>query len=376
MYHFTEEQQKIRDRVREFTEKEVAPRDAWMDVHGFDRELHKKIADAGLMGVHIPEEYGGGGGDAVTSAIVLHEMAKGSASAALFLDASWLASDCILQHGTEQQKRKYLPMAAKGSIFAFGLTEGCAGSDAAGIQSTAVLDGEEWVVNGGKAWITNAGVADVYLILAKTDPQAGARGISAFLVEAQTPGLTVEKTADKMGMRGTSTTELVFENLRLPREALLGKEGQGFKIAMIALDGARVSVAAISTGLAEHAMAEAKKYANQRVAFGKPIAKYQGISYKFADMAVSIHAMTLMTYHGAQMRADGQRYTLEAAEAKLFSSEMCNKICNECLQVFGGFGYSRDCPAERFVRDARFLQIGEGTSEILRMLIGNTVLAQ
>lgn len=376
LYDFTEEQLMIRDMVRDFTEKEVEARDAWMDVSGFDHDLHKKLVEAGLMGVHLPEQYGGGGGDAVTSAIVIHEIAKGSASEALFIDAHWLAADCILYHGTEEQKAKYLPMAASDKIFAFGLTESCAGSDAAGIKSVAVPDGDGWLLNGGKAWITNSGVADVYIILAKTDPEAGAKGISAFIVEDGTPGFIVGKHENKMGMRGTSTTELSFDNVHLPKDALLGEPGKGFKIAMIALDGARISIGAISAGLSEHALKLAKKYANERKTFGKPIAKHQGIMFKFADMAAHIEAMTLMTYNAARMKAEGKRHTLEAAEVKLFSSESCSKICNDCLQVFGGYGYSTEYHVERFVRDAKLLEIGEGTSEILRMLIGSTVLAQ
>lgn len=374
--NFTEEQVMIREMVREFTKKEVEPRDAWMDVSGFDHDLHKKMSAAGLMGIHLPEEYGGGGGDAVTSAIVIHEIAKGSASEALFLDAHWLAADCVLYHGTEEQKKKYLPMAAAGQIFAFGLTEACAGSDVAGIKSIAVAEEDGWVLNGGKAWITNSGIADVYVILAKTEPDAGARGVSAFIIEADTPGLIVGKHENKMGMRGTSTTELSFDNLRLPKDALLGNLGNGFKIAMIALDGARISIGAIAAGLSEHAMELAKKYANERHTFGRPIGKHQGIMFKFADMSAGIRAMTLMTYNAAEIKAAGKRHTLEAAEVKLFSSETCFAICNECLQVFGGYGYSKEYHVERFVRDAKLLQIGEGTSEILRMLIGSTVLAQ
>ena len=285
-FNFTEEQVMIRDMVREFTKKEVEPRDKWMDENGFDYELHKKLTQAGLMGIHLDEKYGGGGGDAVTSIIVIHELAKGSASVALFLDANWLACDLILYHGTEAQKDKYLPQAAQGKIFAFGLTESSAGSDAAGIKSTCIpAEDGGWILNGGKAWITNSGVADYYIILAKTDPEAGNKGISAFIVPKDAEGLTVGKFEDKMGMRGSATCELSFDNIHLPADALLGSTGMGFKMAMQALDGARISIGAIAAGLSEHAMTVAKNYANERMTFGKPIAKHQGVQFKFADMS-------------------------------------------------------------------------------------------
>jgi len=373
----TDEQIMIRDMVREFTKKEVEPRDKWMDENGFDYELHKKLTEAGLMGIHLAEKYGGGGGDAVTSIIVIHEIAKGSASAALFLDANWLAADLILYHGTEAQKDKYLPQAAEGKIFAFGLTEASGGSDAAAIKSTVVPapDGG-WIMNGGKAWITNSGVADYYIILAKTDPSKGANGISAFIVPKDAKGLHIGKFEDKMGMRGSATCELAFNDLYLPADALLGQLGMGFKYAMEALDGARISIGAIAAGLSEHAMTIAKDYANERVCFGKPIAKLQGIQFKFADMAAEIRAMELLTYDTAAIKAAGKRHTLEAAETKLFSATRCTQICLECQQILGGNGYSKEYHVERFVRDAKLLEIGEGTNEILRMLIGGTVLAQ
>lgn len=377
MFKFTEEQIMIRDMVREFTKNEVEPRDKWVDENGFDWDIHKKLCEAGLMGIHLPEQYGGGGGDAVTSEIVINEIAKGSASIALFLDADWLAADMILVHGSDEQKAEYLPQAAEGKIFAFGLTESCAGSDAAGIKSVAAkqTDGS-YVLNGGKAWITNSGIADYYLIMAKTDPEAGARGISVFIVPKDAEGLTVGKFESKMGMRGSATCELSFDNIKLPANALVGKEGAGFKIAMMALDGARISIGAISSGLAQHAMEIAKNYANERTAFGKPIAKYQGVAFKFADMAAKIHAMDLMTWDTAQMKADGQRHSTEAAMLKLMGSRWCCEICDECIQVLGGNGYSREFHVERLYRDAKLLEIGEGTSEIQRVVISGAVLAK
>lgn len=375
-FDFTEEQLMIRDMVREFTENEVTPIDEELDKHGFSRELHKKMVQAGLMGIHFPEKYGGAEGDAIISAITVHELAKGSASIALFLDAHWLAADTILYHGSEEQKEKYLHKAAADSIFSFALTEPCAGSDAAGIKTTAKLEGDEWVLNGSKAWITNSGVADVCVVLAKTDPDAGAKGISAFIIEKGTPGFSVGKEENKMGMRGSNTCELILDNVRLPKSQLLGEVGSGFKIAMIALDGARISIGAIAAGLAEHAMKIARDYANQRVAFGKPIAKLYAIQEKFANMAVGIEATQLMTYSTAKLKAQGKRHTKEAAMTKIFGSEMCVKTCDEAIQTLGGYGYSKEYHVERFLRDAKLLQIGEGTSEILKMLVGSTVLAE
>lgn len=376
MFKFTEEQTMIRDMVREFTKNEVEPRDKWMDENGFDYDLHKKLCEAGLMGIHLPEQYGGGGGDAVTSEIVINEISKGSASVALFLDADWLAADMILAHGSEAQKEKYLPLAAEGKIFAFGLTESSAGSDAAGIKSVAAKTADGYVLNGGKAWITNSGVADYYLIMAKTDPNAGAKGISVFIVPKDAEGLTVGKFEHKMGMRGSATCELSFDNIRLPADALVGAEGMGFKIAMIALDGARISIGAIASGLAQHAMSIAKTYANERTTFGKPIARYQGVAFKFADMAAKVRATDLMVWDTAEMKSEGKRHTVEAAELKLLSSKWCREICDECIQVLGGNGYSAEFHVERFYRDAKLLEIGEGTSEILRMVISGAFLAK
>lgn len=376
MFKFTEEQTMIRDMVREFTKNEVEPRDKWMDENGFDYDLHKKLCEAGLMGIHLPEQYGGGGGDAVTSEIVINEISKGSASVALFLDADWLAADMILAHGSEAQKEKYLPLAAEGKIFAFGLTESSAGSDAAGIKSVAAKTADGYVLNGGKAWITNSGVADYYLIMAKTDPDAGAKGISVFIVPKDAEGLTVGKFEHKMGMRGSATCELSFDNIKLPADALVGAEGMGFKIAMIALDGARISIGAIASGLAQHAMSIAKTYANERTTFGKPIARYQGVAFKFADMAAKVRATDLMVWDTAEMKSEGKRHTVEAAELKLLSSKWCREICDECIQVLGGNGYSAEFHVERFYRDAKLLEIGEGTSEILRMVISGAFLAK
>lgn len=377
MFKFTEEQIMIRDMVREFTANEIEPRDRAMDENGFDWDLIPKLTEAGLMAIHMPEEYGGGGGDTVTSEIVINEIAKGSASIALFLDAHWLAADMILHHGTEEQKKKYVPLCAEGKVFAFGLTESCAGSDAASIKSVAEKQPDgSYILNGGKAWITNSGIADYYLIMAKTDPEAGNKGISVFIVPKDAEGLTIGKFEKKMGMRGSGTCELSFDNIRLPADALVGKEGRGFMIAMEALDGARVSIGAIASGLMQHAMDKAVKYAKERTTFGKPIYKYQAVGFKFADMAAKIRATDLMVWDTCQMKDEGLRISTEAAELKLLSSRWACEVCDDCIQIHGGNGYSREFDVERFYRDAKLLEIGEGTSEILRMVISGAVIGR
>lgn len=376
MYKFTEEQIMIRDMVRELTQKEIEPRDKWMDENGWSWDVHKALCDAGLMGIHLPEAYGGGGGDALLSEIVINEIAKGSASVAIAVDAHWLAADMILEHGSEEQKKKYLPLAAEGQIFAFGLTESNAGSDAAAIRSVAEKQADgSYILNGSKAWITNSGVAEYYLIMAKTDPDAGAKGISVFMVPKTVEGLSIGKFEKKMGIRGSATCELSFNNIHLPADALIGKEGQGFKIAMQALDGARISIGAIASGLAQHAMALAKAYAQERVTFGKPITKHQDVAFKFADMAAKIHAIDLMVWDTSAMKVEGVRHTQEAAMLKLMSSKWCKEICDDCIQILGGNGYSAEFHVERLYRDAKVLEIAEGASGILRMLISNNVLA-
>lgn len=372
---FTEAQELLRDTVREFTKNEVEPRDRAMDENGFDWELFKKISENGFMGVQIPEEYGGGGGSFVDGTIVVHEMAKGSASAAAFLGAHWLGANLILDNGTEEQKKKYLPMAANDKIFAFGLTEASAGSDAAGIKSICEKQADgSWILNGGKAWITNSGVADYYIILALTDPSAGTHGISAFILPKDTEGLTVGKFEKKMGMRGTATCELAFDNIHLPADALLGKEGKGFMMAMQTLDIGRFNAAAMCAGICEHAMEIAKKYANERTTFGKPIKAYQGVSFRFADMVAEVKAMEFLAYDAAYVKDAGKRCTVEAACAKLFASEHGLQICIDAQQVLGGNGYSAEYDVERFVRDIRMWGVGEGSTEILRMVVSGNYL--
>ncbi len=376
LIQFTEEQKMLQQVAREFTQNEIEPRDRWMDENGFDWDLAKKITEAGFMGANIPEQYGGSGGGFVDGTIVAHEFAKGSCSAAVLLGAHWLASNLILDNGTEEQKAKYLPLAAQGKIFAFGLTEASAGSDAAGIKTTCVETEDGWVMNGSKAWITNSGVADYYIILALTDPELGTKGISAFIVPKETEGLVVGKFEKKMGCRGSATCELAFDNMKLPKEALLGKRGKGFVMAMQTLDIGRFNAAAICAGVCEHAMNLAKGYANERKAFGKPIKAFQGVAFRFADMYAELKAMEFLAYDAAFLKDAGQSCTIAAAAAKRFASEHGVQICLDAQQVFGGNGYSAEYNVERLVRDIRIWAVAEGSTEILRMIVSGTFLAQ
>ena len=369
----------LRDMYRAFAENEVKPLAEEVDEEErFPMETVKKLARYGFMGIPFPKKYGGAGGDVLAYAMAVEELSKACATTGVIVSAhTSLCCAPIYENGTEEQKMQYLPKLLSGEwIGAFGLTEPNAGTDASGQQTTAELVDDHYVLNGTKIFITNAGYAHVYIIFAMTDKKAGNKGISAFIVEKDFPGFSVGKKEKKMGIRGSATCELSFDNIKLPADALVGKEGAGFKIAMMALDGARISIGAIASGLAQHAMEVAKNYANERVTFGKPIAKYQGVAFKFADMAAKIRAIDLMVWDTAQMKSEGQRHTVEAAELKLMSSRWCCEICDECIQVLGGNGYSREFHVERFYRDAKLLEIGEGTSEIQRMVISGAVLAK
>lgn len=376
LIQFTEEQKMLRDVAREFTKNEIAPRDKWMDENGFDWELCRKITDAGFMGANIPEQYGGGGGGIVDTTIIAQEFAKGSASIATFMGGHWLASNLILENGTEEQRQKYMPLAVSGKIFAFGLTEAGAGSDAAGIKSLAVETEDGWLLNGSKAWITNSGVADYYIILAMTDPEQGTNGISAFILPKEAEGLAVGKFEEKIGVRGSATCELAFDNIKLPKDALLGVRGKGFKMAMQTLDIGRISAAAVCAGICQHAMELARDYANERKAFGKPIKAFQGLAFRFADMYAEIKAMELLAYDAAAMKDAGVRCTLDAAAAKLFATEKGTQICIQAQAVFGGNGMSKEYDIERLLRDIRVWSVMEGSTEILRMIVSGNVLAQ
>ncbi len=376
-FALNEEQEMFRKTIREFAEKEIMPRAQEIDQKGeFPWDIIRKMADLGLMGLPFPEEYGGAGGDAISYAIAVEEIARASGSVAITYSAHIsLACSPIYLFGTEEQKRKYLiPMAKGEKIGAFGLTEPGAGSDAAAIKTRAVLDGDEWVINGQKIFITNGSVADVVVIAAVTDPAKGKKGISNFIVEKGTPGFRVGREEDKMGLRGSVTSELIFENCRIPKENLLGKEGEGYKQFLMTLDGGRIGIGAMAVGLGMAALEAAARYAKERVQFGQPIAEFQAIQWMIADMATELEAARLLVLRAAWLKDQGQRFTKEAAMAKLFASEAAVRACYKAIQIHGGYGYTKDYPVERLYRDARLTTIGEGTSEIQRLVIARHIL--
>jgi len=376
-FELTEEQEMIRRMVRDFAEKEIVPIAGEMDEKGeFPWEIIRKMAPLGFLGLPIPEEYGGAGIDNVSFAIAMEEIARASGSIAITLDAHVsLACEAILQFGSEEQKRKYLAPLARGEkLGAFALTEPEAGSDAAAIKTRAVLSGDEWVLNGQKVFITNGSIADVVVVAAVTDPTKGHRGISNFIVEKGTPGFRPGRDEEKMGLKGSVTSQLFFEDCRVPKENLLGKEGEGFKQFLIVLDAGRIAIGAMAVGLAQAALDASIAYAKERVQFGQPIAKFQAIQWMIADMATQLDAARLLVYRAAWLKDRGMRFTREAAMAKLFASEIAERACHAAIQIHGGYGYTKDYPLERYYRDARLCEIGEGTSEIQRLVIARQVL--
>lgn len=372
-----EEQEAIRALAEQFAAKELAPRAASVDKEGrVLPETVKKMAALGFMGINIPEEYGGAGMDEVSKALVIIEIAKQCASTAEILAVHTLTSDIILKHGSEEQKKKYLPMAAQGCIGAFALTEPNAGSDASAVKTKAIADGDDYVINGTKCFISNMGQdeGDYVILCALTQPELGPKGLSTLIVDKHTPGFTLGKTEDKMGLRGAPVSELVFQDCRVPKTQLLGKEGQGLRIALGGLDGGRIGMAAQAVGVAEGALAMARDYAKQRVQFNKPIAVNQGLQWYFADMATRTQAAALLTIHAAQLRQAGESVTVEAAMAKYFASENAVFVTNKALQIHGGYGYMKEYAIERMYRDARIIPLYEGTSEVQKMVISKSVL--
>ncbi|MBM4764282.1 acyl-CoA dehydrogenase family protein [Bacillus sp. B15-48] len=377
-YFLSEEQELIRKAAKEFAETEIKPKAKELDeTHEFPWDWVNECAELGFLGVSIPEKYGGAGADCLSEMLIIEEIAKYSGSLALIIDAhTSLGCMPLLHDGTEEQKQKYLIPAAKGEkLMSFGLTEPGAGSDAGGTQTTAVLDGDEWVLNGTKCWITNIGAAKTYIVTAKTDLDKGNRGISAFIVEAGTPGFEVGKPERKMGLNNSNTGDLYFKNCRIRKENLLGKLNKGFPVFLRGLDEGRLAISAMAVGMAQGALELATVYAKERVQFGKPISSFQGISFKLAEMAINIEAARTMLYNAARLRDAGLPYSKEAAMVKAFSSEMCVDACDKSLQIHGGNGYSKELEIERYYRDAKLLTIGEGTSEINRMVIANHLLA-
>lgn len=372
-FQLTEEQEMLRKMVRDFAENEVAPTAAERDEEErFDREIFNKMAELGLTGIPWPEEYGGIGADFVSYVIAVEELSRVCASTGVTLSAHLsLASWPIYKYGNEEQKQNFLRRLATGeALGAYALSEPGAGSDVVSMRMTAKEDGDDYILNGNKVWITNGGVADIYIVFAKTDQDARHRGISAFIVEKGTEGFSFGKKEKKLGIRSSPTTELIFENCRVPKENMLGKEGEGFKVAMTTLDGGRNGIAAQAVGIAQGALDAAVDYAKEREQFGKPIAHNQGISFKLADMATDVEASRLLTYQAAWLESNKLPYGKESAMSKLFAGDAAMRVTTEAVQVFGGYGYTKDYPVERFMRDAKITQIYEGTNEIQRLVIG------
>src|SRR5690625_1823084 len=372
-FQLTEEQEMLRKMVRDFAEKEVEPTAAERDEEErFDRSIFDNMANLGLAGIPWPEEYGGIGSDYVSYVIAVEELSRVCASVGVTLSAHVsLASWPIYKYGSEEQKQTFLRRLAEGSaIGAYALSEPGAGSDVASMKMTAELDGDDYILNGNKVWITNGEIADIYIVFAKTDLDAHHRGISAFIVEKGTEGFSFGKKEKKLGIRSSPTTELIFENCRIPKANLLGKEGEGFKIAMTTLDGGRNGIAAQALGIAQGALDAAVDYSKEREQFGKPIAANQGISFKLADMATEVEASRLLTYQAAWLESQGQPYGKASAMSKLFAGDAAMRITVEAVQVFGGYGYTKDYPVERYMRDAKITQIYEGTNEVQRLVIG------
>jgi alkylation response protein AidB-like acyl-CoA dehydrogenase len=371
-FRLSEEHEMIRKMVRDFARNEVAPSAAERDEkEKFDREIFNQMAELGLTGIPFPEEYGGIGSDYLAYVIAVEELSRVCASTGVTLSAhTSLASWPIYKFGTEEQKQKFLrPLAEGKKIGAYGLTEPGSGSDAGGMKTTARKEGNEYVLNGSKIFITNGGEAEIYVVFALTDPANKQKGTSAFIVESTTPGFSVGKKESKLGIRSSPTTEIIFEECRIPAENLLGEEGQGFKVAMQTLDGGRNGIAAQAVGIAQGALDEATNYAKERVQFGKPIIAQQGIGFKLAEMATSVEAARLLTYQAAWLESAGLPYGKESAMSKLFAGDAAMKVTTEAVQVFGGYGYTKEYPVERMMRDAKITQIYEGTQEIQKLVI-------
>jgi alkylation response protein AidB-like acyl-CoA dehydrogenase len=375
----TEEQVLLRRSVREFAETEIRPHvREWDQDQHFPIELMPKLAALGLLGIQVPEPYGGAAMSAIDYCICIEELARVDPAVALSVAAhNGLCSSHISLFGTEVQKQQYLvPLARGEKIGAWGLTESTSGSDAAGMRTTATRAGTCWVLNGSKTFTTHGRVGDIVVVMAVTDRAAGTKGISAFIVEKGTPGLTPGKKEDKLGMRASDTSEMIFENCRIPADQLLGDEGLGFVNTMLVLDAGRIGIAALAVGLAQGAYEAALSYARERKAFGKSISSFQAIQWKLADAATKIEAARLLTYHAAYLKERGRRTTLESAMAKLYASEIAVKVADDCVQIHGGYGFVKDYPAEKYFRDVKLTTIGEGTSEIQRLVIARQLLSR
>lgn len=369
----------FRQMIREFVEKEVKPIAAEVDEEErFPIETVEKMSKIGIMGIPIPKQYGGAGGDYLMYAMAVEELSRACGTTGVIVSAhTSLGTWPILKFGSEKQKQKYLPKMASGEwIGAFGLTEPNAGTDAAGQQTMAVQDPEtgEWILNGSKIFITNAGYAHVYVIFAMTDKSKGLKGISAFIVEANTPGFSIGKKEKKLGIKGSATCELIFENCRIPKENLLGEKGKGFKVAMMTLDGGRIGIASQALGIAQGALDETIGYVKERKQFGRSLAQFQNTQFQIANLDVKVEASRLLVYKAAWRESNGLPYSLDAARAKLFAAETAMEVTTKAVQLFGGYGYTREYPVERMMRDAKITEIYEGTSEVQRMVIAANII--
>jgi alkylation response protein AidB-like acyl-CoA dehydrogenase len=376
VFKLTEQQEAIRRTVGDFARREIAPHiNRWEEEGQMPREIFEKLAALGLTGLLIPEEFGGIAGDYLTLAVVYEELATQTGAACMDVAIHSAVELSILEQGTAEQKERYLSQLVAGKLLAaFALTEPCAGSDAAAIQTTARRDGDSYVLDGTKCFITNGGRAELYMVMAKTDKEKGARGVSAFLVEKGTPGFTFGKEEDKLGVRYSPTRELIFEGCRVPASSLLGKEGEGFKVAMSNIDASRICAAATGLGIAQAALNCAVAYSKERVAFGAPIATFQGLQFMMADMLVHTQAARLLLYQAASLRDRGEPATHAASMAKLFATDTAMKVTTDAVQILGGYGYLRDFPVERYFREAKLSQIAEGTNQIQRIVIARQLL--
>jgi butyryl-CoA dehydrogenase len=368
----SEEQQILKQAMREFADGEIAPGAAERDEHArFPSDLIPKLAKQGVLGIMVPEGYGGAGYDPLSAAIIIEEIARVDAAVALLVGShNSLCSGHILLAGSDEQKRKYLSPLARGEkLGAWALTEPGSGSDAGAMRTRAALDGDSWVIRGDKQFITQGSTAGTYVIMASTDPPQGTRGISAFIVDRETPGLVVGKLEKKLGVRSSDTAALHFDDMRVPVENLLGKLNEGFRDVLAVLASARIGMAALAVGIAQGALDEALDYAKRRRQFGRPIREYEAIQWMLADMATESEAARLLTWHAAVLKADGQPFLRTASQAKLYSSEVAVRATSKAIQIHGGYGYLKDSPVERFYRDAKLCEIGEGTSEVQRMVI-------
>lgn len=376
-FNLTDEQISIREMVREFTKEVIEPKAAEIDENNrFPSEHIPKMAELGLLGIAYPEEDGGVGADSISEAIAVEEITYGCAATGSILTAHYLGIDSLYLAANKEQREKYLVPGCRGEkLFAFCLTEPSGGTDVGSMRTTAKLEGDHYVLNGSKIFITNAGYADTLVVYAKTDATKGNRGISAFIVEKDTPGLSFGAGDDKMGIRGARTNEVVFENCVIPKENLVGEEGDGFKIAMQVVDRGRIGIAAMAIGLSQAALDEAVKYSKEREAFGKSISEYQGLQWMMAEMETELQVGRLYTYYAASLKdKPGYRLSKEASIAKLFTTEASNRIVHKAVQIHGGYGYMKEYKVERLYRDQRILEIFEGTSQVQKMVISNYVL--